>query len=134
MDTLQRCPTPLSVSSTLKSLDSRALIAHSAKLALKPLKGLNMRFLVVTLSAAVLVSSAVIAAEPTPPASTPEKTAKATQDVESQKVTCRKYEVTGSRLGGSSVCHTKAQWDSIDASNRAYNEDALKPRLTGPQM
>ena len=93
-----------------------------------------MRTPVVALLATVLVSSAVIAAEPAPASSTPEKTAKAAQDVESQKVTCRKYEVTGSRLGGSSVCHTKAQWESIDASNRAYNEDALKPRLTGPQM
>lgn len=34
------------------------------------------------------------------------------------EVICRYQEVTGSRLGGDKVCHTRREWDEISANSR----------------
>jgi hypothetical protein len=42
-----------------------------------------------------------------------------------EKKICRRETVTGSIVGFKSVCHTKAEWDSIDASNNGRAQDDL---------
>jgi hypothetical protein len=51
----------------------------------------------------------------------------------SQEVVCRRQEVPGSRLGGASICHTRAEWAQIDDENRKYSDQALRPSLSGAQ-
>ena len=42
-----------------------------------------------------------------------------------EKKICRREAQTGSILGSPSVCHTKAEWDKIDAANGRNADDAL---------
>jgi hypothetical protein len=46
------------------------------------------------------------------------------------KKVCRQEQVTGSILGGKSVCHTKEEWAQIDAANGRAT-DAMRSRSTG---
>ena len=42
-----------------------------------------------------------------------------------EKKICRREAQAGSILGGTSVCHTKADWAKIDAANGRNADDAL---------
>ena len=96
---------------------------------------LTMRFPAFALCVALALSGGASFAADTPPSQQPatEKPAATPTTDDSQKVTCRHQETTGSRLGGRSICHTRAQWDTIDENNRVDNADALRAKLSGAQ-
>jgi hypothetical protein len=45
--------------------------------------------------------------------------------VDPNKKSCRRYDTTGSIMGGRLVCHTAAEWSQIDAAN---NDNARQMR------
>lgn len=77
--------------------------------------------IVVVLAALALGSPAAQAALiPTPSAGPPIGSVPAVSDTD--KITCRRTAVTGSRLGGDKVCLTKAQW----AEQQRFDGDILR--------
>ena len=70
--------------------------------------------------ALVLASTAPTMAEVTagqPPADSSAQSKKPKQ-TDLDQVVCRYEEVTGSRLGGHKVCHTRREWEQISADAR----------------
>lgn len=49
-----------------------------------------------------------------------------TADAAKEKKICRRQEVTGSFIGSKAVCHTKAEWASIDEANSNAASDSLR--------
>ncbi len=51
--------------------------------------------------------------------------AKDDKPADPDKKSCRRIDTTGSILGGKLTCHTRAEWQKIDAAN---DESAPQPR------
>lgn len=60
------------------------------------------------------------AAAPTAAATAPSPPAKSKPDP-NEKI-CKREEVTGSRLGGSSICHTRQEWADMAAASRSRTD------------
>lgn len=70
-----------------------------------------MKLSYVLLGASALIATQAMAADSSDAAKPPK-----------EKKVCRREAVTGSIIGTRSVCHTKAEWEAIDAAN-ANNAD-----------
>lgn len=77
----------------------------------------------VGLSIAAVSPGVVFAQDLTDPPAQPAKPVK-------EKKICRRQEITGSLLGAS-ICHTAAQWASVDEQN-SQNAQALRNRTSQP--
>ena len=91
-----------------------------------------MRILLLSVLLTLTTSSSVNAAE-TPPGPVSTMQAPPAKADPSQQIICRHQEETGTRLGGKKVCHTQAQWETIDAENKSRTEEVLKSSLSGRQ-
>ena len=65
---------------------------------------------------AILIAAVVAAPPPAAPTAS-SKAPSATASADAEKVVCRRTANTGSRLGGSKECLTKAQWADRDVQN-----------------
>lgn len=74
-----------------------------------------MRFKMLALAAATMIAAPALA-QTSDTAAAPQK----------PKKICRKEQVTGSILGGKSICHTKEEWAQIDTANERAADDALR--------
>ena len=54
----------------------------------------------------------------------------ASQKSASEEIVCKKFEVTGSRLGKKKVCRTRAQWLDDDLQTRQDIERVQRPGTT----
>jgi hypothetical protein len=67
-----------------------------------------------------------------PPTSKPAVTAPApAPQKDSDKVVCRMIIPTGERLGGTKVCHTKAEWDAMNRDARDQTNSMQTHGLQG---
>lgn len=87
-----------------------------------------MRFKMMAAATMLFVVPAIAQTAPSSdaPASQPakEKPAK-------EKKVCRRSDVpTGSILGGSVICHTKAEWEQVDEANARGADDLLRRTRT----
>ncbi|MGN6818840.1 MAG: hypothetical protein ACTHJR_09220 [Sphingomonas sp.] len=76
-----------------------------------------MRFKMMACVVAITVAIPAMAQETTTSDSAP-------KPVKEKKI-CRREAQTGSILGSPAVCHTKAEWEKIDARNSANADNAL---------
>lgn len=67
-----------------------------------------MRFKLMALAAAVSFAVPVVAQTADSATPAPKK----------EKKTCRRLDQTGSIIGSRPTCHTKSEWEAIDAANR----------------
>jgi hypothetical protein len=77
-----------------------------------------MRFSMMACVAAISLAAPAFAQD------APAADSTAAKPVKEKKI-CRREAQTGSILGGSSVCHTKADWAKIDTANARNADDAL---------
>ena len=71
--------------------------------------------------AAAAFAIAAPAGAQTAPAQAPAPAA--SKDKDPNRVICERQEEIGSRLGGTKVCHTAAQWDELRKASRQQVED-----------
>lgn len=74
----------------------------------------------IVIAAAAFAIAAPVAAQTPPPAQAPAAAPKAKDP---NRIICERQEEIGSRLGGTKVCHTAAQWDEIRKSSREQVEN-----------
>jgi hypothetical protein len=94
---------------------------------------LRSRFAVSATFAFIFVAPAAFADEtPAPPTAVapPAKPAKQAVDsrVDPQAIVCKRQDATGTRLGGTKVCHTRAQWA---AEATEYREQTDRMQVGG---
>lgn len=83
----------------------------------------------IVIAAATAVFAAPVAAQTAPPATgAPAATDKAKDP---NRIICERQEEIGSRLGGTKVCHTAAEWAALRKDNREQVEDWQR-QLTSP--
>ena len=75
----------------------------------------------IVIAAAALGVGAPVAAQTPPLAPAPAPAAPKAKDP--NRIICERQEEIGSRLGGTKVCHTAAQWDEIRRAGRQQAED-----------
>lgn len=68
-------------------------------------------------------ASAAVAAPAATPASPAAAAPAPAAPVAEAKMICKNEPITGSRVGGTRVCMSKAQWDARGAANRGMIED-----------
>jgi invasion protein IalB len=87
-----------------------------------------IKFMVISVAAVAL---AVPASAQTAPAASGAPAASADKAKDPNRIICERQEEIGSRLGGSKVCHTAAEWDQLRRANREQVEDWQR-QLTNP--
>ena len=73
----------------------------------------------IVIAAAAFAIAAPVAAQ-TPPVQVPAPATPKAKDP--NRIICERQEEIGSRLGGTKVCHTAAQWDEIRRASREQAE------------
>ncbi len=100
-----------------------------------------MRMLATALAAGLLLGAGqtaaagdTTAATPAPAAAPPPSAAPAhTSRLDPNEVICKREDVSGSRLGGARICHTRQQWADIAAQYREATDRLQQNSVTnGP--
>jgi hypothetical protein len=96
-----------------------------------------MRMLATALAAGLLLSGQAAAAgdttAATPAAPPPSATPAHTSRLDPNEVICKREDVSGSRLGGARICHTRQQWADIAAQYREATDRLQQNSVTnGP--
>jgi hypothetical protein len=84
-----------------------------------------IRIFPVVMAGALSLSGAAFAQTPPPQpndAHSMQAKAPAPKPDASQEVVCKRQEEPGSRLGGTKICHTRAEWDEMSRVSRAEVE------------
>lgn len=75
----------------------------------------------IVIAAAAFAIAAPVGAQTPPAAQAPAPAA--SKDKDPNRLICERQEEIGSRLGGTRVCHTAAQWDELRKASRQQVED-----------
>jgi hypothetical protein len=84
-----------------------------------------IRIIPVLMAGALSFSGAAFGQTPPPQPSNTQATqvkAPAPKPDAGQEVVCKRQEIPGSRLGGTRVCHTRAEWDEISRIAREQTD------------